>query len=121
MARDILLEKADKFAHLIFQVTKNFPREELFGLTSQLRRAALSIPLNMVEGFARQNRNEHRRFLEISYGSLKEAVYLLEFSFKEEYLGENDFKNISGLGDELAKMVWTKIKTLRNSPTVNNK
>lgn len=111
--RDILLEKADVYAHEVFRVSTQFPKSELFGLTAQLRRAALSVPLNIVEGFARQSRQDHRRFLEIAYASLKEAQYLLSFAFCEGFLTEKTCEEISLLGDEVARMLWAKIQTLR--------
>ena len=110
---NILLEKADRFAWEIYRITKNFPKEEIFGSCSQIRRAALSVPLNIVEGFARYSVGEHRRFLEIAYGSLKEAKYLLYFSQRERYISINDYEKISGLGEEVAKTLWTKIQTLK--------
>jgi len=73
----------DEYAHLAYSVTKNFPRQELFGITSQLRRAALSVVLNYIEGYARSRNKVNKNFLEISYGSLKESEYLLHFSLQD--------------------------------------
>ncbi|MEW6407450.1 MAG: four helix bundle protein [Patescibacteria group bacterium] len=69
----------DGFVNKVYNYTRNFPKEEIFGLTSQLRRAALSAILNYIEGYARQSKNSLRNFLEISYGSLKECKYLIYF------------------------------------------
>ena len=66
-----LKRKMDEYVHLVYRLSRNFPREELYGATSQLRRAALSIILNYTEGFARQKKAVKRNFWEISYGSLK--------------------------------------------------
>jgi four helix bundle protein len=63
----------DEYVHEIYDVSKFFPRDEVFGLTSQLRRAALSVALNYVEGYARQRRAVLKNFTEIAYGSLKES------------------------------------------------
>lgn len=74
----------DEFVHFVYDITSDFPKDELFGVTSQFRRAALSIILNYIEGFARKRTNVMRNFFEISYGSLKEAKYLLYFSYVRE-------------------------------------
>lgn len=97
--KNILLQKADQFAFAVYKVTKEFPR---------------SVPLNIIEGFARQSTAIHRRFLEISYGSLKETKYLLYFSAREEYLDNKSYKQILELTEEIGKMLWTKIQTLKN-------
>ena len=72
----------DKYAHSVYSATRDFSRQELFGITSQLRRSALSVILNYIEGFARRKKENckvYKNFLEISYGSLKESKYLLHF------------------------------------------
>jgi four helix bundle protein len=112
MKDDPLSEKADELAHLVYKVTKKFPKEELYGLTSQLRRAALSVPLNIVEGFARKGSRDYRQFLYIAYGSLKETKYLLNFAYKEQYLKEKEYREALSLGEEIGKMLWTSIKTI---------
>ncbi|MCL5676273.1 MAG: four helix bundle protein [Patescibacteria group bacterium] len=110
---NILIEKADSFVHRVYTVTRTFPREEIYGIISQLRRAALSIILNAIEGFARNSKNEHRHFLDMSYGSLKEAKYLLYFSYKEGFLKENDYKELLKSCDELGRIIWSKKETLQ--------
>ncbi len=102
----------DNFAHFAYSTTKKFPREELYGLTSQLRRSALSVVLNYVEGYARKRDKVHKNFLEISYGSLKEAEYLLHFAFKEDYVSENDYKKALSLSDNIGAMLWGIIRKL---------
>jgi four helix bundle protein len=113
MAENILVKKADNFAYLIYKISKNFPKDEIYGLTSQIRRAALSVPLNIIEGFARQNKNEYRRFLGIAYGSLKETKYLLYFANREKIIKSADYKEIVALSEEIGKLIWSTIKTLR--------
>jgi len=68
-------ELADEIALLIYKVTKDFPKEEIYGLTSQMRRAAVSVPSNIVEGCARESQTEYLRFLEIAFASLRELHY----------------------------------------------
>jgi four helix bundle protein len=111
--QDIIYQRADKLVVSVYLLSKKIPREELFGYTSQLRRAALSIVLNIVEGFARQQRQYHRRFLEISFGSTKETMYLLEFGVKIGYLDANEIENLLKEYDDVSRMLWVKIQTLR--------
>lgn len=67
---DILKSKIDQYVHEVYRYTKNYPKKEIFSSTSQHRRAALSVALNYIEGFARLRNKVHKNFLEISYGSL---------------------------------------------------
>lgn len=82
--RDELKFKMDKFVHLVYKISRDFPREKLYSLTSQVRRAALSIILNYIEGYARKKQKVCQNFLEISYDSLKETKYLLYFAHTEK-------------------------------------
>lgn len=76
----IVWQKAHKLALLIYEITAKFPLDEKITLTSQIRRAALSIPTNIVEGYNRKSKKEFVHFIDISLGSLAEVEYLLEFS-----------------------------------------
>lgn len=96
----------DDYVHLVYAATKNFPRDELYGATSQLRRSALSVMLNYVEGYARGRDKVHKNFLEISYGSLKESAYLLEFSYKEKYINKELYEKASVLANNIGAMLW---------------
>ena len=107
--------KMDEFVHFVYKVTRKFPKEELFGATSQLRRAALSVILNYIEGFARRRRAVQLNFFETSYASLKEAKYLLYFSYKENFLGEEDYKYGMKLVEEIGAMLWTEIINLEQT------
>src|SRR5476649_155700 len=94
---DILKQKADNYAYLAYAATKGFPREEIYGITSQLRRSALSVVLNYIEGYARIGDAQYRNFLRIAYGSLKESQYLIEFSYREKYLSEEEYNKLINL------------------------
>lgn len=107
-----LKKTMDEFVHLVYSLTRSFPKEELYGVTSQLRRAAMSVILNYIEGYARGREKVHKNFLEISYGSLKECKYLLYFSFEENFLKGNDYKKVSGLSEEIGAMLWGIISKL---------
>jgi four helix bundle protein len=108
-----LKTKMDKYAHLVYKITKGFPVEELYGITSQLRRATLSIILNYIEGFARQKKAVKKNFWEISYGSLKESKYLLHFSLVEKYLDQKDYNKAIQLAEEIGAMLWRSIQPLK--------
>lgn len=110
---DSLREKMDEYAHLVYRMTKDFPKDELYGSVSQLRRSSLSVILNYIEGFARQKKAVKNNFWEISYGSLKESKYLLHFSLVEDYLKENDYKKTIVLADEIGAMLWKCLQSLK--------
>jgi four helix bundle protein len=82
---------ADELAIKIYKLTQKFPRDEIFGLTSQMRRAAVSVPANIVEGSARQYQKEYLQFLYISMGSLAELGYYIRFSYEMGYLNKEDY------------------------------
>ena len=81
-------ELADDLVVNVYRNTADFPREEMFGLTSQLRRAAVSVPSNIVEGCARSSGAEYLRFLEIAYGSAKELEYQIGLSYRLAFLSQ---------------------------------
>jgi len=86
--------EAHRFVLDVYRVTEDFPKHELYGLISQLRRAAVSIPTNIVEGHAKKSRKDCCRFLDISHGSLNECSYLLELSRDLGYLSGPRFDEI---------------------------
>lgn len=109
---DILKRKMDEFVHLNYQLTKKFPKSEMYGATSQLRRAALSVVLNYIEGYARKRRLVKINFFETSYGSLQESKYLIEFALKEKWLEETDYKKALSLAEEIGAMLWRTLDGL---------
>lgn len=111
--KDDLKNKMDAYVHQVYYLTKSFPREELYGVVSQLRRASLSIILNYIEGYARKKPLVQLNFLEISYGSLKESKYLLYFSMIEKYLAREDYESSLKKAEEIGAMLWTEIKNLK--------
>ncbi len=110
---DKLKRKMDEYVHLVYKLTRKFPKEELYGTTSQLRRAALSVILNYIEGFARQKKAVKQNFWEISYGSLKESKYLLYFSLKETYITQKDYKKAIKLAEEIGAMLWRSLQSIK--------
>lgn len=87
----------------------------MFGITSQLRRASLSVALNYVEGFARQRLATNAYFLEISYGSLKETEYLILFSSKQGYLPPDRTEELLRAADRIGGMLWKTLQMKRHS------
>ena len=81
---------ADEVVLMIYKITRNFPKEEVYGLTSQMRRAGVSVVSNIVEGCARESQTEYCRFLEMGYGSLKELHYQFGLAARLGYLHELD-------------------------------
>ena len=81
--------KAVDFVNDIYLLTKTFPKDEMFGLTSQLRRAEVSIPLNISEGSAR-SKKDFSRFIDMARGSIFECVTILQISLKQCYLGQKN-------------------------------
>lgn len=110
---DNLKTRINDYIHLVYKLTRKFPREEIYGVTSQLRRAALSIMLNYVEGFARMRNKVYKNFIEISHGSLKESRYLLEFSLDEKYISKEEYEKTIKLADEIGAMLYGILKRLQ--------
>ena len=82
---------------VVYEITRGFPKEEMFGLTSQLRRAAVSVPSNIAEGYGRGTRSEYARFLKISRGSLNELETQLIISEQLDFLATNLLDNVMTL------------------------
>ena len=99
----------------VYRETKAFPREEVYGITSQLRRAAASIPANIAEGCAKNSDKEFNRFLQIAMGSLNESEYFLFLSKELNYLAEENYIKMSGQLDIVkAKLINLQKKVMQN-------
>lgn len=106
-------ELADALALLAYQQTKSFPADERFGLTAQMRRAAVSIASNIVEGSARSTEAEYVRYLDIAYGSARELEYQTSLALRLGYLKSDDAEKLSGLCVETSKVLGGLIRSLR--------
>ena len=106
---------ADEIALLIYQATKVFPKEEMYGLTSQMRRAAVSVPSSIVEGCSRDSQADFLRFLYIAFGSLKELNYQVSLSTRLNYLAKQDAKSIKQKISESEKVLNGLIRSIRDS------
>ena len=110
----IAWQSAHQFALKVYQISKKFPKEELYGVTSQLRRAALSVPTNIVEGSARHGARELKNFLNIALGSLAEAEYLLEFCKEAGYLTSEDYQALEILRSRTGLPLWNFHRSIGN-------
>ena len=106
-------ELADEIVILIYSITFNFPKEEIYSLTSQMRRAAISIPSNIVEGCARNTESEYIRFLDIAFGSLRELNYQFGLAIRLGYIRETDAETCKSKLLEAEKVTGALIRSLR--------
>jgi four helix bundle protein len=98
-------QKAINFADVVYQLTRAFPADERFGLTNQMRRAAVSIASNIAEGSARTSRTDNARFLEIATGSLFEVVSQSFIGRRQGFLSGADFQQLYAAAEEQGKML----------------
>ena len=108
-------ELADEVVMLVYRTTAGFPKEELFGLTSQIRRAAVSVPSNLVEGCARDSEAEYLRFLNIAFGSLRELHYQLNLSNRLGFLRNEDLLILDPKVVETEKVLNGLIRAVRDN------
>ena len=112
---------ARKFANKIYNLTKKFPKEENYGLTSQITRATVSIGSNIAEGFDRYSKKDFIRFLIMARGSISEIQNNLYIAIDLKYINQNDFQEIYALSKDLGKQINGFIKYLRSYDKQNSK
>ncbi len=108
-------ELADNLVLSIYSITKTFPRQEQFGLTIQLRRAAISIASNIVEGCARHSQADYIRFLDMAFGSSREVQYQLTVAHRLGYVPDDAAQKVAQQADETAKVLAGLVRSLRRS------
>ena len=106
---DILKNKIHNFVSYSYNTTEKFPKSELYGTISQLRRAAMSIMLNYVEGYARKRDKVKLNFYEISHGSTQECKYIIYFALTRNWINKSDYEKGLELINEIGKMLWSTI------------
>jgi len=107
--------KAHKFAIEVYKTSNKFPKEELYGLTSQIRRSAFSTPLNIVEGHASISKKEFLSFLNIANRSLVETEYLLEIVRELNFMGDTDYQRLEKMRSEVGIILNAFTKSIRVS------
>lgn len=106
-------EKGHRLTLLIYKLTQSFPKQELYGLTSQIRRASSSVPINIAEGCGRGSDADFARFLQIAFGSASETEYLLVLCFELGYLTKEQYLEANLLVEEVKKMLAKLMATIR--------
>lgn len=106
-------EKSHKLVKEVYKITAKFPDEELYGLTSQIKRASVSVPTNLVEGFSRNTTKEYIQFLFNSRGSLEEVRYLLFLSQDLGHITKGVYDTLEKQCEEISKMLNALISSLK--------
>jgi four helix bundle protein len=96
----------------IYEVTKHFPNEEIYGLTSQLRRAAISVPSNIAEGAADRTKQQFYNFLSTAIGSLNELDTQLQLAYRLDYLKAHDYDRLQKMLDECTALTYGLRRTI---------
>jgi four helix bundle protein len=111
--RDLIAyQKAYQLTLDVYQATRQFPASKLYGMVSQMRRSAVSIPCNIAEGYERGHRKEYVHFLRIARGSCSELETLLSLSKDIGYLGSQEYEMLNGLQDDAARLLRRLITSL---------
>jgi four helix bundle protein len=105
-------QKANELALLVYKATKKFPKDELFGLTSQMRRCAVSVAANIVEGHGRRTNKDKLQFYYIARGSLNELEYYIELARQLEYVARAEYDILVGIRNDTGKLLAGLIKFL---------
>lgn len=117
-------DKAMDFCELVYEKSRNFPKEEIYGLTSQLRRASASIPLNIAEGSACRTRKEFTQYLNVALRSQYETVTIIKLAHRLKLLNSPDYKELEEKIAEIGRLLQAFINSLKKStdqqPTTNN-
>lgn len=117
----IVWQKAHQLVLDTYDLTKTFPKEELFGLTSQMRRASVSIPANIAEGYRKRGKADKARFMNISEGSLDELTYYFTLSKDLNYISQNQYEELNIKCTEVSKLLFAyRSAILSNSNTSNS-
>ncbi|HZI22178.1 MAG TPA: four helix bundle protein [Gemmatimonadales bacterium] len=110
-------QACDQLVVAVYRATAGFPRHELYGLTSQARRAAFSATANIVEGSAKRGHREFRRFLDISLGSLAELSYTLRLSRTLGFLTDDAWRELDQLRNRASRLTWALYEVVRDCRT----
>ena len=105
--------KSHALVLLVYKVTKTFPKNELFCLTSQMRRCSISVPANIVEGYGRRTANDKLQFYYIARGSLNELEYYIDLALDLGYITEKDYEELQNLRNDVGRLLNGFIKSIK--------
>ena len=105
-------QRADHLTIEVYRTTREFPREEVYGLTAQIRRAAYSVPANIAEGAARETDADYLRFLHIARSSLSETEYFLHLAHNLKYLSDDEYRTLTVLVNQTFAALHGLIRTI---------
>ena len=105
---------ADKLAVKVYETTRSYPKDEIYGLTSQIRRAAVSIAANIAEGSGRSTQKDYLHFLTIARSSAREVEYYIDLSYKLKYIGELRLRILTELCSETHRVLFGLIQAVTN-------
>lgn len=115
--RDLIVwQRAMQLANAVYDATASFPKEEMFGLVSQMRRSSVSVASNIAEGSQRGGKKEFIQFLTVARGSLAELLTQLILSQDRKFIAAESYRLIYGLIDEVSRMLMKLLQSLRNNP-----
>jgi four helix bundle protein len=109
----VVYQKSKELVLVIYKLTAKYPKGEKYSLIDQMRRSAVSVPANLIEGYSKESSAEFARFLTISIGSLAELEFYIEISFELKYLNQIDFQNTNQLIYEVKKLLYGTRKAVR--------
>jgi len=109
-----VFKKSHKLVLKIYEITKNFPREELYGLTLQMRRSSYSIPMNLKEGGSGSEK-EFLRYVKTAYGSCEELLYQIMLCKDLSYIREEEYKELNEKAEEIRRMLYSLIQKGRKN------
>jgi four helix bundle protein len=113
--RDLIVwQKAMDFVVLCYKIAGTFPKDEIYGLTSQIRRSAVSIPANIAEGHGGEGLGEYIHFLGIAQGSLRETETHLLIASRLDFVDRNNLNQALNLSEEVSKMLGSLLRNLKN-------
>jgi len=115
----IVYKKSHELALRVYKITRRFPPEEQFGLVAQMRRAAISIPSNIAEGYCRSSRKEYLNFLSIAFASGNELSAQLSIAHELEFIYDADYDKIQALESEVLKLLRRLIMSLKGPCLLN--